>query len=73
MEEPNTSYSEEHATDVYLIYFILLGVNYTACLLDAINTVKIDRFTKWDRDRLTKLESIFTIIYPITDKKFRHN
>ena len=28
--------------------------------LDNIWTIKMDRFTKWDGDRLTKLESIFT-------------
>ena len=51
-----------------VVYFIdvwgrqvWLSVVYTACLLDNIHTVRIDCFTKWDRDRLSVLESIFTI------------
>ena len=40
---------------------VWLGVIYAACLLDNIHTVRKDRFTKWDRDRLTELESIFSV------------
>ena len=34
------------------------GVIYMAHLLDDIDTVKIDCFTKWDRDILTEFEPI---------------
>ena len=36
--------------------------SFIQLLLNNIDTVKIDSFTKWDRDRLNELESIFTII-----------
>ena len=39
------------------------GIVFTARLLDAdAHTIKIGHFTKWDRNRLTELESIFTKI-----------
>ena len=61
-------------TVVYYIHVwgrqVWLGIVHTACLLDGIYTVKIDRFTKSDRDRLTDLESIFTI-YVMNDVLYR--
>ena len=40
---------------------IWLSVIYTACVVDNIETVKIDHFTKWNGDKFTELESNFTI------------
>ena len=61
-------------TVIYFLYVrgcqVWLGVVYRAHLLEDIYRVKIDRFTKWDRDRLTKLESVYTIQLLILDTLF---